>query len=477
MAEEVILPKLGNTVEECIIKKWNKNVGDTIAIGDVVCEVETDKTSMDVTASVDGVLRHIIYQEDDVVAVKSAIAIVGTLDEDITELIKKYITTNEVSQSQESAQQHEKEKNQDNTKNSVVNQVEQENNLTTNATLQFSPRAKEYLSTKGLSPKQFLQHFPFVNFYTSSESLVEEKDIISFFDSIAPISPPALQALIKQNKILNIKEGSGVGSRIVEADIDALSDTLKHASTNQQTQGQIGTSSGMENVAVETNTEIKGMRKVIATRMMDSLQSTAQLTLTTQAQAKNLQELRKAFKKDNISITINDILLYLTSRVLSKNLWANSTLIDNSLVTYSNVNLGCAVQTDKGLMVPVIKQAEKKSLYDISMEIKELSSKCKEGSITPEYLQEGTFTTTNLGAFGIQSFTPILNAPQTAILGIGTIALQAVQTQETYVFEPHMYLSFTFDHRAYDGLQAAKLLQDFSTSIATIKVKNYKEFV
>jgi pyruvate dehydrogenase E2 component (dihydrolipoamide acetyltransferase) len=195
--------------------------------------------------------------------------------------------------------------------------------------------------------------------------------------------------------------------------------------------------------------------------MMASLQNTAQLTHTASFDVSNILACRKRFKNDPAmsGITLGDIILYAVSRTLKDFPELNAHLLDNTLRVFNEVNLAVAVDTERGLMVPVIFNASQKTLPEISSELKTLAEQCRSGSISVDRLSGGSFTVSNLGQFGIESFTPILNAPQTGILGVNTIQQRVRVVDGCIGAYPCMTLSLTYDHRALDGAPASRFLQ------------------
>jgi pyruvate dehydrogenase E2 component (dihydrolipoamide acetyltransferase) len=204
--------------------------------------------------------------------------------------------------------------------------------------------------------------------------------------------------------------------------------------------------------------------------MYNSLSSTAQLTLNASFDATSILNFRKKLKEnkermDLENITINDIILFAVSRTLLKHKELNAHLIDDKMLIFNNVHLGVAVDTERGLMVPTLFNSNLKSLNDIAKQSKALIEQCQTGTINPDYLKGGTFTITNLGTLGIESFTPVLNPPQTGILGVNTIVQAVKQVDGEYIHYPSMGLSLTFDHRALDGAPAAKFLQQLKFNL------------
>lgn len=220
---------------------------------------------------------------------------------------------------------------------------------------------------------------------------------------------------------------------------------------------------------------VKGIRKVIATRMLNSLQTTAQLTLNASADATAILAYRKRLKESAETlglrqVTINDLLLLAVSRTLPQFPDLNATFSDDVISQYKNVHLGLAVDTPRGLMVPVIRRANTLSLKEIAQEAKRLAAACLDSTISADEMNGGTFTVTNLGSFGIESFTPVLNAPQVAILGVGNINLKPVERDGEVQFIPHLGLSLTINHQVVDGAPAARFLQALAQGLAQIEL-------
>jgi pyruvate dehydrogenase E2 component (dihydrolipoamide acetyltransferase) len=220
---------------------------------------------------------------------------------------------------------------------------------------------------------------------------------------------------------------------------------------------------------------LKGVRKIIAARMLNSVQTTAQLTLNASADARALQEYRKRLKGSAESlglqkVTINDLLLFVVARTLLQYPELNALFFDEAVHQYKNVHLGMAVDTPRGLIVPVIRYANALSLRQIAQESRRLADACLNGNVSPDELIGGTFTVTNLGILGIESFTPVLNAPQVGILGVGNINLKPVEVNGNVAFIPHLGLSLTINHQVVDGAPAARFLQALAQNLAQLEL-------
>ena len=441
MATEILMPRQGNTVESCIIISWKKKEGDTVKIGDPICEVETDKAAFDVESTADGVLLKILFPEGEDVPVLTPIAIVGNKGEDITSLI-----ANEVSRTPASTdKKSEAEKNDKPEAVSIPAEIKE--TVTTNADNAISPRAKNKALKSGVDLSKTNG--------TGPGGRVIERDIDRYLSENEPLTPAAMDMMTRSG-LSAPGAGEGIGGRVLSTDLGAGKDIARDNSPL-----------GYEEVSV------KGVRKVISERMLNSIQSTAQLTLNASANATQILELRKRFKKavnneEVTNISINDLVLFAVAKTLVKHKEINAHFFSEKIVMFNGVNLGFAVDTPKGLMVPVIKNADKLSLKDISKEAKRLGKACNEGKILPDELSGATFTITNLGALGIESFTPVLNPPEVGILGICNVQLKPVMMDCKVEFIPYMGLSLTFNHQALDGAPAARFLHDVSNTIENV---------
>ena len=409
MAIAVLMPKQGQSVESCLIIKWNKKVGDKVKAEEPICEVETDKAVFEVVAPEEGTILKIFYKEGDNVPVLNTIAIIGQPGEKIDHLIpKKTVSVSE----------------------------------------------EEYVENqKAITSDKFT-----------------EKTIPSFGAGLRPISPVARRFAEKKGIDFSKLIGSGPGGRIIKKDIEkALSEgePLIPSTVSKKFFGPL------KEIPVE------GVRKIISERMLTSLQSTAQLTLNTFVDASNLLACRKSLKsspqmKGLSKININDFLLYIVANILPKFKNMNAHFLKDKILEFEHVHLGFAVDSPRGLMVPIIHNAHLLSLEEISKEARRLSAACQEETILPDELTGGTFTVTNLGTMEIESFTPILNIPQVAILGVCSISLKPIMKEDKIQFKPYIGLSLTFDHQAVDGAPAAKFLQELNTLIANFNLTNIK---
>ena len=438
MAIPVIMPRQGQSVESCIITKWHKQKGDKVEIGEHLFTYETDKATFDEDAKDKGTLLAVFFEEGDDVECLLNVCVIGQPGEDA----EKY---NPKNKSEDKVPSDEK----NSTELKVVNQETKTMVATIPAVnsddIKISPRAKNLAFKQHIDLRYAIP--------TGPNGRIIERDIRNI-SSNSTVTTAAAQAeyALKENKV----EGTGIGGRIALVD---LAEKVK-----------VEVPITVQAVKVEEDKEfeevkLSNIRKVIAKSMHASLSTMAQLTLNSSFDATNIMSFRSQLKlnKDTMSlenITLNDIVLFAVSRTLRAHKDLNAHYYDDKMVYWKHVNLGVAVDTPRGLMVPTIFGAEKLSLNELSKQSKALIDSAQKGVINPDLLRGGTFTVTNLGSLGIESFTPVINPPQTGILGVNNIETRVKEVNGEYKYYQAMSLSLTFDHRAIDGAPAAKFLKD-----------------
>jgi len=282
------------------------------------------------------------------------------------------------------------------------------------------------------------------------KKIVEEKSIEK---SGVVIASPAAKKFAKENSIdINDVIGTGPKGRITLEDVEKYMN-------NKPILSQIK----------EKVVPMSQMRKIISKKMSESWNTCPAVTYDIKVDLSNISKLRDEYKEKNIKISYTDVLIYMLTQTLGQFPLLNSSIDGENIILKENINIGVAVATDAGLLVPVIKDADKKNIEEISSQLKEISSKAKDGSLSPDYLTGGTFTITNLGMYGIESFSPIINLPEVAILGIGAIKKEIVEVENGFVFKPFMKLCLSADHRAIDGAVAAQFLSQLKSNIENIK--------
>ena len=444
MAEVIVMPRQGNSVESCVLLKWRVKEGDEVGPKTIVADVETDKASFEVEAGFSGTVLKLVRTEGDDVPVMEPIAYVGKAGEavpagaPVTAYAAAAAGPAEPVAAAPAAP-------------SASVAVSQ-----TGEAGPSSPRARLLAASQGVDLSTLAGSGP--------GGRVIERDVRAVLAASAPATPAAIEAAL-QSGIKLPTHGTGIGGRVTTADV-ASSPSRVAAPVPSAT-------SSKEFPGPRTETKIKGIRKLIADRMAESLATTAQFTLNSSAIAVRLQELRNRFKASDSSlglqgITIGDLIVFAAARTLKRFAFLNAHKVGDTIVEFQSVHIGVACDTPRGLMVPVVRNADELSLKQISGETKRLAEACRSSKILPDELTGSTFSVSNVGAFGIESFTPVLNVPEVAILGVGGISLKPVQKGSEVVFLPSVGLSLTINHMVVDGAPAAKFLQELGKAIAEV---------
>jgi len=435
MAIPVIMPKQGQSVESCILTGWNKKTGDPVKKGDILFAYETDKASFEAEAEADGILLETFFSDGDEIPVLTNVAVIGQPGESTDEYRPGKSA---------SATSAEKEIGGTIVPATKDQAILQDSVLTgESGSIKISPRARLLASEKGV---------PLVAIKgTGPEGRIIEQDIHHYLLHHPRMTPMAAAAS-KQEGLVIGSSGTGLAGTI------ATNDLLKAAA--QGTEGY-------------SDLVLTPIRKIIAKTMHASLQNSAQLTHHMGADVSRLLETRKKVKAMQEkgfphNITLNDMICYAVVRALLKHPAVNAHFLGESIRCFSSVHLGLAVDTDRGLMVPTLRNASDLSLTGLSRELKKLADDCRKGSINPDLLvsSSASFTVSNLGNYGVEMFTPVINLPQAAILGVNTITYRPRPGKEhSFEFVPYIGLSLTYDHRAVDGGPATKFLAEVRNEI------------
>lgn len=445
MATPVLMPRQGQSVESCIITKWNKNVGDTVNVGDVLFSYETDKAGFDEEAQTAGTFLAKFFEEGDDVECLKAVCVIGNPGEDFSEF-----DPNGGGAAADSAPAADAAP--------AVTEIKLETKPAYETKVSdcgaISPRARNLADKHGVDVSGAAGSGP--------NGRIIERDVRALIESGAMVTKAAKDEYLAGGAKL---EGTGIGGRVSLSDLSApaQASAAPAAAAAPEAKGEF------------EEVKIPNIRKVIAKSMTHSLSTMAQLTLNTSFDATQIMEYRKMIKANAEklglpNITLNDIVLFAVSRTILNHRDCNAHFLDDKIVYWNNCHLGIACDTERGLMVPTLFNSNKKSLAEIATESKSLTNAAKTGSINPDLLQGGTFTVTNLGSLGIESFTPVINPPQTAILGVDTIETKVKEVNGEYKFYPAMGLSLTFDHRALDGAPAAKFLKELVANLENFTV-------
>ncbi|MFT8710406.1 MAG: dihydrolipoamide acetyltransferase family protein [Sporolactobacillus sp.] len=410
MATEIIMPKMGMGMSEGTVVEWLKHKGDSVKKGESVVSISSDKIEKEIEAPEDGVLIDIEAEEDEVVSIGRALGYIGRTGETVA--------------GERSDQP------------SAVSAVPSESETRRAST----PKAAEAVETKRLR-----------------------------------VSPAARRLAKAKGIDLSVVTGTGPLGRITKADVAMVESRQETPPVESKPESSESTAYAQQTTAASpaltgSQNKLSGMRKTIAERMYQSLQTTAQLTLQTTADVTDLlafqKQARAAYPVDEeVRLTITDFIAKAVVQGLLIHRKMNSWLTDDTITTSDAVHLGVAVALDEGLVVPVIQDADKKSLSTISRELHHASQAARAGRLAELKLSGSTFTVTSLGTYGVGFFTPVLNPPEVGILGVGQITDQPVYKGETLERRSLLPLSLTFDHRAVDGAQAAEFLHTIKDNL------------
>ena len=443
MATIVVMPQLGNSVESCIIVEWMIAEGDTVAVDQTLASIETDKSTMEVPSTAEGTVLKLLWEEGDEVPVKDPLIIVGEPGEDISGLVPG----GDAAPAEADAPAEQA---------AAAPEAAAPAFATERATGAVSPRARALAASNGVDASSIAEG-------SGPHGRVIERDVAA-----AIAAGPTLTSAARAAGV-SAAEGTGIGGRVSVADAGRAPEAAPAAAV-------AAPAAAADFPGASTSAPLKGVRKVVAKRMMESLTSTAQLTLNTTANAAGILAMRKKVKNADEAlglnkITLNDLVCFAVSRTLLKYPVFNAHLEDGVLTEFEQVHLGFACDTPRGLFVPVIRSAQALGLKAFSDEAKRLASSAIEGTLSPEFLSGGTFTVSNIGSFGIETFTPVINLPQTAILGVGAITPRpAVAADGTIGVEQRLNLSLTIDHQVIDGADGARFLRDLVAAIENIDV-------
>ncbi len=445
MAVAVIMPRQGQSVESCIITKWLKHPGDAVGVGDVLFSYETDKAAFEESAKVSGTLLAAFFQEGDDVPCLTNVCVIGNPGEDSSQF-----DPNGGAAPAAEAPKAPAEATPATVEAPVVTAP-----AATGEDLKISPRAKALAESRFADLSKATA--------TGPDGRVIARDVQALLDAgkvVTPAARPAYKGGVT---------GTGLGGRVSLKDLEA---SAPASSLPKAAEAPATPVPAAAPAAAYADEPLSNMRKVIAKAMMQSLSSMAQLTHTLTFDCTQIQNLRKLYKEQGEAaglngISLGDMVMYAVARTLMKpeHKALNAHLLDGTMRYFGGVNLAFACDTERGLMVPVIFGADKLSLKQISDATKELAKACRAGTINPDLLRGGSFTVSNLGALGIESFTPIINPPQTGILGVNTIVQRAREADSGLEFYPAMGLSLTYDHRAVDGMPASKFLADLKFNL------------
>lgn len=432
MAEVICMPKLGFNMDEGQLVRWCKAVGEEVKKGEVLFEINTDKTTMPVEATGDGVLLKTMLGENEYADVFTPIAVVGAAGENADAALAAYGEGAEGGSAPATPAEEENA--------APVATAAEAAPAVDVKDLKLTPKAKKLVKDEGIDPAS-LKDIKGTGFRGG----ITAKDIKA--------SPLARKLAEKSGVDLATVAGTGINGKIMKADVEKAASAAPAAAPAENPDKKILSS-----------VPYKGVRKIIGDKLAESKFTAPHLYFTDAVDTTNMTAFRKQMNEvSDRKITVSDILVYAASKALQKFPGINSSLVDGNIVTYKSTNIGVAVAGDNGLIVPVIKNVQEKTLTAISEENRDLVDRAKEGHLKPEEYSGGTFSISNLGMFGIGNFTAIINPPEAAILSISSVRKTPVVIEEDgedkIVIRPMMNIQLSVDHRLIDGLLASQFVE------------------
>jgi len=404
MAEIVKMPKLSDTMTEGVVAEWHKKVGDTVESGELLAEIETDKATMEFDSFQDGVLLHIGVQTGETAPVDSILAILGEEGEDIAELLKNG-SASEAPKEETPAQE---------TKSTEKAQAPEPK-----PTPEAAPAAATIANTASPSSNGRLKASPL------AKKMAEEKGI-----NLSQVS------------------GSGDGGRVIKRDIENFSPAATAGNT-------VSVPAGVESFREEN---VSQMRKVIAKRLAESKFSAPHFYLTMDIDMDNAIAARKSLKENSIKVSFNDMVIKACAVSLKRHPKVNSSWLGDKIRYNHHVHIGVAVAVDEGLLVPVVRHADTKPMSLINSEVYDFATRARDKKLQPHEWEGNTFTISNLGMFGIEEFTAIVNPPDSCILAVGAIRQEPVVKNGEIKVGNRMKVTLSCDHRVVDGATGSEFL-------------------
>lgn len=429
MSVKVTMPKLGMTMKVGKVSKWYKNEGDSVEKGENLFEVETEKITNKIEAPGSGILFQIVVPEGETVPVGTILAVIALADEQ-PDRIEGIQAGKVVEMKAEAGKPQAAE--------TETAPVERKRILST-------PSARRVAKELGVDLTLVAG--------TGPDGKIKEGDVIKFHEEgpPAPKITPLAAEIAKQEGLDIFKiTGTGENGKITKQDVERALAAAKTVPEEKPYDVKI--------------IPFEGIRKVIADNMQASLHNAAQLTAFTEVDVTEMVRfrdlVREEYKKDgSVKISYNDIIILATARALLQHPIMNSTLIGEEILVHDTVHMGIAVALTEGLIVPKLRHAEKKNLLQIAKEVRQLAQKAREGVLAIEEVTDGTFTITNVSMLGMDGFTPVLNPPETGILGVGRVIEKPAVFEGEITIRHMMTLSLTFDHRVVDGAPAMTFLK------------------
>ncbi len=455
MANKILMPKLSPTMEEGQISRWLKNEGDAIEANETIAEVDTDKATMEMTSLEAGTLLKIIVPGGENAKLGQTIGIIGEKGEDFSALLDGEASTNGAGAKSETGTQGRGDAEKAGASEEKVNGAQP----TTDTKPKPAEQSENVSEIAGRSYD-----------YQRPEAAKEDESKIQNPKSKIErmiVSPIAARMAAENGVDLKSLKGSGPSGRIIKRDIEsALAgvQSPKSKVKSEETAPSFGKTSEVQGASAFREETTSQMRRVIANRLATSIGPVPTFYLTVEIEMDKALELRKQINSsvtEDEKVSVNDIIVKVAATASLKHPFVNSSYQDKTIRFYEDADVGVAVAIDEGLITPVVRGANRKGIGQISREIKEMASRAREKKLQPEEYTGATFSISNLGMFGIEQFTAIINPPEAAIFAIGSAAPKAVARDGEIVIRNVMNVTMSCDHRVIDGATGAKFLQTF----------------
>lgn len=438
MAKGVFMPKLSSTMEEGILLQWLKKEGDAVEIGEPLFEIMTDKINMEVESYEEGILLKKYFDEDEEIPINTIIGYIGSQGEEVPEQSPGV-----------EGEAEPKENNQDNS-------TEQERYLNEETEKEKSDSLDEKVRATPAARRIAKENQVDLTSIDGSglKGRIQQDDVKS---SINKVTPLAKKIAAEEGVDLRQIEASRPDNKIHKSDV------LEHIDLTT-------VKSDSKKPDERERFKLKGIRKAVADKMAESTRDIPHVTLTSEVDMTHIIEIRQSLlpiieKQNGFRVSYTEILIKAAAQTLEVYPRVNASLMNDEIILNQEINIGLAVAVEDGLIVPSIKEANKKGLAELTKSSKLMSKKARNGELTTDEMSGNTFTISNLGMYAIDGFTPIINPPETAILGVGRMVEKPVVIEGDIVVRPMLTLSLSFDHRAIDGAPSAEFLTEIKRRI------------
>ena len=422
MNEKILVPALGESITEATVAKWLKNAGDKVSADEPIVELETDKVNLEVPSPINGYLENVSSKEGDTVEVGSVLGVISNSETNITE--------------------EKKENFQDSEPKIEINNIEEDQKVLKDNIVNLEKKEKKINKTTNI-----LEEEP------NEEPLVLDQEITDSYSKNDKVFSPAVRKLVIENNIdtKNIK-GTGKNGILLKGDIIKFMGLMPKPNERKIKYGE------------EERIKMTRLRQTIAKRLKEAQQNAAMLTTFNEVDMTNIMLLRKNYQEEftkKYGVKLGIMSFFVKACIIGlKNFPSINAEVEGLDIVYKNYyNISFAVGTEKGLVVPVLKNADEMTFADIEKNIKELSDKSKNGSLVIDDLQGGTFTISNGGVYGSMMSTPIINPPQSGVLGMHNIIERPIVIDGRIIIRPMMYLALSYDHRIIDGKDSVSFLK------------------